>query len=83
MVRVREVSDVVHDFVGDYPRREVDGVLGVWGRVGRLQCLLAPERFTTGGLATYVHREHLQEDVGIVVAATQGKEEGLEDAVGQ
>lgn len=81
MVRVREVFDVVHDLVGDYPRREVDGVLGVWGRVGCLKRLLTPERFTTGRLAADVHREHLQEDVGVVVAAAQGKKEGLEDAV--
>ena len=45
--------------------------------------MLAPEGLATDGLAADVHREHLEEGVGFVVAAAQGEEEGLEDAVVQ
>lgn len=74
---------MIDDFVDDDCGGDVDGLFCVGGGVCRFESLLAPEGFAADGFPPDVHGEHLEEGVCFVVAAAEGEEEGLEDAVGQ
>lgn len=80
---VGEVLDVVHDFFHDHRGHNIDGLLGVGGRVRRLERLLTPEGLATDRFAPNIHRQDLEERVCLVVPTTQSEKERLEDAVGE
>jgi hypothetical protein len=79
---IGKVLDRDDNLVHHSPSGGIDTLLGTAAGEGGKQGLLAPDRFFAGALVADMIAHRGEQRVGLVVAATEAKQEGPEDTIG-